>query len=828
MSRTIPLQFQQRHIDVLAHRFRAVKRNYDALGPAPRLEDLNRIRHQSACVLLQAPTGIGKTLMACELMGRFSPEERILWFWFAPFTGVLDQAVATLKVQAPSLMLLDIESDRHPEKLTPGAVFVLSWQTVAARSKESRLARQDSDNGLAIDELIAFARQDGYRIGVAVDEAHHGFVRATEAARFFADTLSPDYVLLMTATPRDTDAARFAQLTGYRIGGPDEWASVTRAEGVDAQLLKRSVKAARFIAQNADDAQLVAYEEVALSECAAMHRLIKKTLTDSGISLMPLMLVQVPNGGQALENARTYLTESLRFPATAVRVHTSDEPDPNLAALANDPEVEVILFKMAIATGFDAPRAFTLAALRGTRDADFGIQVVGRIMRVHRLLQGRLLELPPLLSYGYAFLANSGAQEGLLAAASRINQMPEQLAQASASTVVTVIAGEPGVQVARPGQTLSLLPTGQTSVVSTIPGSPAGGTAPATPALLADQASLFQVLAGGPETGFAHGFAETTSLTQTFQLETQHNAAVAYPLREGAPQSFVTEALPPLPDDFEQRLVQHIDFTRVLGDRLKKRSKVVERTTDLFEGGSVEDKDVWANVSPAAIAERARQIAFAFDDVDRRELLSALKNRFRQCLHDQGHEMPETDEELTRQLELVLVRNSGLIRDAHKRLRAEQVQLVPVHLLPTLVSDYALTPAARNVYGVFPPDMSPQEREFAELLDTSADVLWWHRNPVRRPESVGLYAWSDGQGFFPDFVVGLVNRSEGQGVALSEVKGAHLMDYEKAKAGARHPTYGRVFMVGKATKEGSFRFWRLAGEQLVDDGPLELLRMRYS
>lgn len=283
-----------------------------------------------------------------------------------------------------------------------------------------------------------------------------------------------------------------------------------------------------------------------------------------------------------------------------------------------------------------------------------------------------------------------------------------------------------------------------------------------------------------------------------------------------------------MPDDFEQRLVQHIDFTRVLGDRLKKRSKVVERTTDLFEGGSVEDKDVWANVSPAAIAERARQIAFAFDDVDRRELLSALKSRFRQCLHDQGHEMSETDEELTRQVELVLVRNSGLIRDAHKRLRAEQVHLVPVHLLPTLVSDYALAPAARNVYGVFPPDISPQEREFAELLDTSADVLWWHRNPVRRPESVGLYAWSDGQGFLPDFVVGLVNRSEGQGVALSEVKGAHLMDYEKAKAGARHPTYGRVFMVGKATKEGSFRFWRLAGEQLVDDGPLELPRMRYS
>ncbi len=45
--------------------------------------------------------------------------------------------------------------------------------------------------------------------------------------------------------------------------------------------------------------------------------------------------------------------------------------------LANDPTVEVLIFKMAVALGFDAPRAFTLAALRGARDPAFGIQVIG-------------------------------------------------------------------------------------------------------------------------------------------------------------------------------------------------------------------------------------------------------------------------------------------------------------------------------------------------------------------------------------------------------------------------------------------------------------------
>lgn len=828
MSRILPLDFQDEHINVLVSRFLAVKERYDQLGPAPAEADVNMVRHESACVLLQAPTGIGKTLMACELLARFSPADRVLWFWFAPFTGVLDQAKAALRVQAPSLTLLDIDADRHPAKLTPGATFVLSWQTVAARSRDSRLVRQDGDTGLAIDDLIAEARRDGYRIGVVVDEAHHGFVKATEAGRFFGGVLQPDYVLMMTATPRDQDAVRFAQQTKYRIGGPAEWASISRQEGVDAQLLKRSVKAARFIAQNQDDAQLVAFEEVALSECAVMHRLIKRTLAERGVGLTPLMLVQVPNGGQALAKARAYLTDVLRFPESAVRAHTSDEPDPNLMALAHDPAVEVILFKMAIATGFNAPRAFTLAALRGTRDADFGIQVVGRIMRVPFVMQGRLDELPPLLSYGYVFLANSEAQEGLIQAANQINQMPEQLASASPSTVVTIIGNQPSVQVVRPGQSLSLLPERPAPASS----EPVAASSEATGLAWApsEQSTLFQVLAASQNPGqqLLHGYAETSALTSAFQLDTQQGSALNYPLKASMPDSFITELLPPVPDDFEERVVQHIDFARVIGDRFKVRSKITERMTDIFAADSPEDRDVWATVSPIAIAERARQLSFDFDDLDSRDLLNALRARFKATLLNEGHEVPESAEELTRQLELILVRNPTLLRDAHKRVRAEQVQTATVHLPPALQSETPLTPAAKNVYGVFPPDLSPQERQFAELLDISAEVAWWHRNSVRKSDSIGLFSWSEGTGFYPDFVLGVVDRDEGGGVALSEVKGPQLQQYDKAKAGARHTAYGRVFMVGKPGAEGNFRLWRLANGLLVDDGPFEVPRLRYS
>lgn len=832
MSRITPMPFQERHVKSLVERFRAVKNRYDALKKGADNES-DALRLADACVLLQAPTGIGKTLIACEVLSRFSAEENVLWLWFAPFAGVIDQAKRALTSQAPSLTQLDVESDRRAETLVPGATFVLTWQTVAARNKDSRVARQSGDAGLAIDDLIAQAQREGFRIGVVVDEAHHGFVRASEASKFFAHVIRPEYVLLMTATPRDADAEKFSQQTGYRIGGPSEWASITRKEGVDAQLLKRSVKAARFIARNQDDAELLAFEEVAMSECAAMHRKIKETLANAKLELTPLMLVQVPNGGQALQKAREYLTETLKFAESAVRVHTADEPDPNLSALADDPQVEVIIFKMAIATGFDAPRAFTLAALRGSRDVDFGIQVVGRIMRVHRQLQGRLDRLPAVLSYGYVFLANNEAQEGLVGAAARINQMPAQLVSANPSTVVTVFGGQANVQVVHPGESLSLLHSetrpGHAGLeppeledIDDVPKS----ALPSVPV----QTNLFEQVASGSDDvspNVLHGFADGSALTHAFELEAQ-SGAFRYPLKDGMPSTLVAERLPDAPSDVEAQLVAHIDFSKRLGDRFKIRTALTERVQDAFNPENPEDHDIWANVSPAAIAVRARQIAFEFDELDRRELLLALKERFNQALLNEGHEPPATDELLTRQLELVLVRNQSLIREAYKRVRAENVEPVLVKLPNALENSAALVAAKRNIYGVFPADLSPQELEFAELVDSAKEVVWWHRNPVRKPESVSLYRWSGGVGFYPDFVICIAGRSEGKGIALLELKGPQLQQFDKAKAGAKHIEYGRVFMVGKEGRDGGFRLWRLADEQLVDDGPFEPQRLRFS
>ncbi len=126
---------------------------------------------------------------------------------------------------------------------------------------------------------------------------------------------------------------------------------------------------------------------------------------------------------------------------------------------------------MAVALGFDAPRAFTLVSMRGIADSDFGTQIVGRIMRVHGRCQG--MPLPQLLQNAYVFLADCEAQSGLATAAQKVNQIKTELAQVSPYAVVVQIAGQNQLQIVQNGQTY-LLP-GEMQLPAQIGQVPANG-----------------------------------------------------------------------------------------------------------------------------------------------------------------------------------------------------------------------------------------------------------------------------------------------------------------------------------------------------------------
>jgi type III restriction enzyme len=215
------------------------------------------------------------------------------------------------------------------------------------------------------------------------------------------------------------------------------------------------VKCAAYFAPPGQEA-LIDYEDVALREGVILHRRIKEELGKLRVNLPPLLLVQVSSKDRSVEQAREKLLD-LGFTEAQIAVHT---PDSGLLALANDESREVLIFKMSVALGFDAPRAAILVSMRAARDEDFGVQLVGRILRFHRRLQGRARakSLPEILKFGYVFLADATAQDGLDRAGQRINRLRTEYAKVSPTTAVVRIGEQVYVQVVGEDGQMSLLP----------------------------------------------------------------------------------------------------------------------------------------------------------------------------------------------------------------------------------------------------------------------------------------------------------------------------------------------------------------------------------
>lgn len=230
-------------------------------------------------LLLEAPTGSGKTLMAGMIAETFAAPDResnaqIVWFWFTPFAGLVEQAKGAIKSTFVGLRVRDLQGDRKTRGTKSGDVYVTTWASVAASNKDTRKVRTGGEFDLSLDDLIADLRADGFRIGAVVDEAHHSFTKAAETVRFYRETLKPDFTLMITATPDDQDVDKFKKAAGI---GHLHRIRVSRKEAVDAGLIKDGIKSIVYLAAD-DQKELVDFAATALADGWGIHNVIKQGL----------------------------------------------------------------------------------------------------------------------------------------------------------------------------------------------------------------------------------------------------------------------------------------------------------------------------------------------------------------------------------------------------------------------------------------------------------------------------------------------------------------------------------------------------------------------
>ena len=764
----------------------------------------------NGCVLIQAPTGSGKTMMAGLIAEAFAREAKIVWFWFTPFAGLVDQASIALKKQFGGLRVRDIQGDRLAMGTRSGDVFVSTWAAVAANNQKARRLRRDGDLSLSLDVLIPSLRELGFHIGVVVDEAHHTFGSATEAVRFYTEVMQPEFTLLITATPDDKDVDKFKRTTGiaelHRI-------TVSRQDAVDAGMIKGGIKSVAYLAPD-DQKALVDFQLAALTDAKAVHERIKQELQAAGINLIPLMLVQVATSARDddVERARENL-KLLGFKEEAIASYTAKEPSDDLLAVALDETKEVLIFKMAVALGFDAPRAFTLVSMRGAKDTDFGIQVVGRILRVHRLLQGR--DVPELLRNGYVFLADAENQTGLTGAADKINAIRTGLSTISPYTMVVNIAGQNQVQIVQNGQSTMLSVTPETKVaVNAAQDSVTAAAYVATGALSGAMQSVLD--------GFVLSMPEAQN-EQTRRVIAALSGATRFKLKISG-LTFKTERMPLGTDALLACIGGKIAIgERELNEGRRAKTTVIRREEEIFTR-VVSDTRYQARISETEIARRAQRVLFEPDYLDPRDLHAVLIARLKSEYDARGFQYGDSELDLV--LDLILAAFPSLIRQAARECAAQYAELMDTAPLPEIIELQLGERTSRlNIYGVMPPDLNRDEMAFAEMLDSdlSGTVEWWHRNEPRKPWSIGLIL-PNGAQYFPDFVVKVKGRLQGDGLLLVEVKGDHLLNSSDTldKVLASHQRYKRPMML---MKDGDGRFMTIRQDENGKNSPDQVFRL---
>jgi superfamily II DNA or RNA helicase len=771
----------------------------------------------NGCALLEAPTGSGKTLMAGLIAEAFSRVEhphnaKVVWFWFTPFAGLVEQSKSVFKEHFAELRVRDLLFERVTASARSGDVFMTTWASVAAANHESRIVRKSGDMSLSLDEYIRELREEGFRIGVVVDEAHHGFTRATEAVRFYRDVMRPDFTLLITATPDDQDVDTFKAATGivdlHRV-------SVSRHDAVEAALIKDGIKSIAYIAPD-DQRALLDFALTAIVDAWQMHCAIKAKLADAGIRLIPLMLVQVGNSDTAVDEAKSRLIEA-GVPSDRIASYTSKDPNDDLLVVAKDETKEVLIFKVAVALGFDAPRAFTLVSLRGARDTDFGIQVVGRILRVHHRLQAKVLNktLPEILRYGYVFLADAENQTGLTSAGDKINSIQTELSKVSPYTMIVSVAGRNEVQVTQNGQS-ALLSLPYTPPMWGEAGTAGTHTSHTPPSLqLSPSGILTNLILNPPPApqGQANGIAGKAPLLLPGNK--------SFPVREGVNLIYKTERSPLATGD----LLKCIQRTIVIDDQVinagrRKSIKITKTTVDIFDSEKGKELEkIQARLSNLEIARRAQGVLFDAKYLHPQELHHTLIERLRREYDERGFD--DSDEEIEVALNLILATFPSLVRKAARQCAANYKEVLDTFALPNAVEyPHGTRKSTLNIYGVMPQDLNEHERKFAELLDAdnSGTVEYWFRNEPRKPWSIGI-VMPNGDRYFPDFGIKVKDRTKGDGIVLAEIKGNYILNSDNAldKVVAEHKTYGVPVML---VREDSGRFMIVRYNEKTDKNEL--------
>ena len=353
-------------------------------------------------LIFKAPTGAGKTVMVSTLLDELTRDlpmngecrySRVAWVWIAP-NKLHQQSYRSMRnffSERRSLRPVMFDECDHLDGLHPGDVLFLNWESI---NKDNAVMIRDNEQNRTLYELIRKTKIEQHLpVVVIIDEEHMFAGKNAKKSEMVLQAIQPHIELRVSATP---------VTQSYNA------VVVKRQDVINEEMIKKGIELNPNVKSSKEQSELTVNQRL-LKKALAKRKELAEAYKEYGIN--PLLLIQLPNDSSETmssndktiaEEMQAYLEQVCDISVANGRlaVWLSKDKSPNLQNITRPDDItEVLLFKQAIALGWDCPRASVLLIFRELKSMNFTTQTVGRILRMPE----QHFYKNDILNYGYVY-----------------------------------------------------------------------------------------------------------------------------------------------------------------------------------------------------------------------------------------------------------------------------------------------------------------------------------------------------------------------------------------------------------------------------------------
>lgn len=335
---------------------------------------------ENKILIFESPTGSGKTIMTAEFLSRLIDArldgKKFAFVWIA-VNKLHDQSRDSLKkyFDAHAIGLrCSYFQELENRQIKENEILFLNWASINKKDNIYIRANERDNN---LDTVIARTKEAGRTVILIIDESHHT-AQSAKSQEIIIDTIAPKITIEVSATPQNTSK--------YIV--PVEKADV-RKEGMIKKEVVVNEGFENYVIDKRESDESA--DELILRSAIEKRNELENILENKeNSSVNPLLLIQLPDKKKGIPDKKEDVLRMLaKFGYTKddprVAIYLTGKEKINLDNIEkSENEVEVMLFKQAIALGWDCPRATILVLFRQWTDENitFSIQTLGRIMRM--------------------------------------------------------------------------------------------------------------------------------------------------------------------------------------------------------------------------------------------------------------------------------------------------------------------------------------------------------------------------------------------------------------------------------------------------------------